>query len=89
MYSKKAIMWLLYREKVDGIKIVHARSGREHRLPEMPHLSVDGFCPEKRNVLEFLGCFYLSTCLPFRDVTTRGGDTLSESKSLAQGIRWK
>jgi hypothetical protein len=28
-YSKKAIMWLLYKEKVNGIKILHARNGRE------------------------------------------------------------
>jgi hypothetical protein len=78
-YSKKAIMCFLYREKVDGIKILQARNGREYRLPEMPHLSVDDFCPEKRKVLEFLGCFWHGhTCLPFRDVTTMCGDTLSQ-----------
>jgi G:T-mismatch repair DNA endonuclease (very short patch repair protein) len=78
-YSTKAIMWLLYKEKEDGIKIIHARNGREYRLPELPHLSVDGFCPEKRKVLELLGCFWHGhTCLPFRDVPTMCGDTLSQ-----------
>jgi G:T-mismatch repair DNA endonuclease (very short patch repair protein) len=72
-------MWLLYREKVDGIKILHARNRRVYRLPELPHLSMDGFCPEQRKVLEFLGCFWDGhTCLPFRDVTTMCGDTLSQ-----------
>jgi hypothetical protein len=32
---------------MDGIKILHATNGREYRLPELPHLSVDGFCPEQ------------------------------------------
>jgi hypothetical protein len=81
-YSKKAIMWLLYKEKVDGIKILHARNGREYRLPELPHLSVDGFCPEKRKVLEFCGCFWHGhTCLPFRDVPTMCGITLNYNAS--------
>jgi G:T-mismatch repair DNA endonuclease (very short patch repair protein) len=71
-------MWLLYGEKVDGIKILHARNDREYRLPELPHLSVDGFCPEQRKVMEFLGCFWHGhTCLPFRDVPSMCGNTLS------------
>jgi hypothetical protein len=45
---------------VDGIKILHARNGREYRLPELPHLRVDGFFPEKRKVL-FLARTYMST----------------------------
>jgi hypothetical protein len=50
-----------------------------YRLPELPHLSVDGFCPEKRKVLEFLGCFWHGhTCLTFLDVITMCGDTLSQ-----------
>jgi G:T-mismatch repair DNA endonuclease (very short patch repair protein) len=70
-------MWLLYKEKVDGINILHARNCREYRLTELPHLSVDEFCPEK--VLEFCGCFWHGhTCLPFRDVATMCGDTLSQ-----------
>jgi hypothetical protein len=41
-YSKKAVMWLVYKEQTDGCKILHGRNGREYRLPELPHLSVDG-----------------------------------------------
>jgi hypothetical protein len=65
-YSKKAIMWLLYKEKADGIKILHARNGRGYRLPELPRLSVDGYCPEKRKVFEFLGCFWHGHTVPRR-----------------------
>jgi hypothetical protein len=32
-YSKKAIMWLVYREQVNGCTILHGRNGREYRLP--------------------------------------------------------
>jgi G:T-mismatch repair DNA endonuclease (very short patch repair protein) len=72
-------MWLLFKEKVDGIKILHARKGREYRLPELPRLSVDGYCPEKRKLFEFVGCFWHGhTCLHFRDVPTMCGDTLSQ-----------
>jgi len=37
-YSKKALMWLVYREKMDGggHKILHGRNGREYRLLEHP-----------------------------------------------------
>jgi hypothetical protein len=77
-YSNKA-MWLVHKEQTDGNIIQHARSGREFRLPELPHLSVDGYCAENRTVYEFLGSFWHGhTCLPFRDVPTMSGDTLSE-----------
>jgi hypothetical protein len=70
---------LVYKEQTDGCKILHGRNGREYRLPELSHLSVDGFCPETKKVYEFLGCyFHGNTCLPFRDVTTMVDDTLSE-----------
>ena len=51
-YSNKAIMWLVYREQTDCCTI-HARNGREYRPPELPRLSVDGFCAETRTVYEF------------------------------------
>jgi hypothetical protein len=77
-YRKKALMWLAYKEDIDGWKILHGRNGREYRLPELPHLSVDGFCPETKKVYEFLGCYFHGhTCLPFRDVTTMVDDPLS------------
>ena len=41
---------------------------------------MDGFCAETNNVYEFLGYFYHGDiCLPFRDVTNLGGDTLAET----------
>ena len=73
-------MWLIYREQLDNCKIIHARNGREFRLPELPHLSVDGYCVQTRKVYEFLGCHWHGhTCLPHRDVATQSaGDTLAE-----------
>ena len=48
-------------------------------MPELPNLSVDGYCHETRKVYEFLGCYrHGHTCLPFRDVSTMNKDTLSE-----------
>jgi G:T-mismatch repair DNA endonuclease (very short patch repair protein) len=78
-YSKKAIMWLIYKEKEDACKILHARNGREFRLPQLPNLRVDGYCHVTNTVYEFLGCLWHGhTCLPFRDVPTMGGETLAE-----------
>ena len=56
--SKKALMWLVHSERTDRCKISHGRNGREFRLPELPLLSVDGYCHEKRTVYEFHGCFW-------------------------------
>jgi len=86
-YSKKALIWLLHMEQMDGCQIHHARNGREYRPPELPHYSVDGYCRETRTVYEFLGCYYHGcTCQPFRDVKTMGGETLAEryEKTMAR-----
>jgi hypothetical protein len=73
-YSKKAIMWLVYREKVDGCTIMHGRNWRE-----LPRLSVDGFCLETKTVYEFFGCYFHGhTCLQNKDIATMGGDTLAQ-----------
>jgi hypothetical protein len=70
-YSKKAIMWLIYRERVDNCKIQHGMNGREFRLPELPRLSVDGYCAETKRVYEFNGCYHHGhTCMPYRDTVT-------------------
>jgi len=72
-------MWLLHLEQTDGCRIMHARNGREYRLPELPKYSVDGYCPETKVVYEFFGCYYHGhTCQPFRDIKTMSGDTLVE-----------
>jgi len=73
-------MWLVYREETDGCRIMHGRNGLEYRLPELSHLSADGFCAENRMVYEFCGCYWTGhACLSFRDVGTMAGDTLTES----------
>jgi hypothetical protein len=79
-YSRNALIWLVHREQTDGCKILHGGNGREYRLPDVPNLSVDGFCVETGTVYEFLGCFWHGhTCLPFREVTiASGGETLAE-----------
>jgi len=44
--SKKALIWLLHMEEMDSVKRMHCRNSREHRLPELPRFSVDGYCPK-------------------------------------------
>ena len=67
-------------EEEDNCKILHARNGREVRLPELPQFSVDGYSAETRTVFEFMGCFFHGCvkCQPIRDLKTLGGDTLAE-----------
>jgi len=62
-----------------GVKIMHVRNCRENRLPELPHIIIDGYSPETRKLYEFFGCyFHGNTCQPFRDVITINGDTKAE-----------
>ena len=71
-------MWLLYMEQTDGVAVKHALNGREYRLSELAHLSVDGYCAETITVYEFFGCYFHGcTCQPFRDVITTNGDTIA------------
>jgi len=39
--SKKDMMWLLHMEKTNGVRIMHARNGRDYRLPDFPRPNVD------------------------------------------------
>jgi len=72
-------MWLLHMEQTDGVKIMHGRNGREYKVPELSHFSVDGYCPETRTIYEFCGCYFHGhTCQPIREVITTSGDTLAE-----------
>jgi G:T-mismatch repair DNA endonuclease (very short patch repair protein) len=65
-------------EQTHGCRIMHARNGREVRLPDLPQYSVDGYCPETRTVFEFYGCYYHGCpCKSFRDVKMQGWETLS------------
>ena len=56
-YSKKSLMWLLHMEQTDGVNIMHAREGREYKLPELPGISVDGYCSETHTNYEFFFVF--------------------------------
>ena len=72
-------MWLLHMEQKDGVKIKHGRNGREYKVPELPHFSVDGYYTETKTIYEFNGCFHHgNTCQSFRDVTNTSGDKLTE-----------
>jgi len=79
-YSRKALIWLVYREMKDGgRKILHTLNGREYRLPELPYFSVEGFCPETMTVYEILECYYpCYICQPYRDACRMRGETLAE-----------
>jgi G:T-mismatch repair DNA endonuclease (very short patch repair protein) len=58
---------------------MHGRNGRVSRLPELPRLSVDGFCRETKTVYEIFGCYFHGhTCLHYRDIATMGGDTFAK-----------
>jgi G:T-mismatch repair DNA endonuclease (very short patch repair protein) len=73
------MMWLVYREQIDGCRIRHGRNGREFRLPELPNFSADGYCTETKTVYEFNGCYWHGhSCQPFRYTPTAAGDTLAE-----------
>ena len=56
-YSKKALMWLLHIEQMDGCRIMHARNGLEYRPPELAEYSVDVHCPETKIIYDFLAVF--------------------------------
>jgi len=43
-------MWLLHMKEEDKWKILKARNGREYKLPELPHYSVDGYYAETRGL---------------------------------------
>ena len=80
-------MWLLHMEEMDACTIMHARIGRGYRLPELPRFSVDGYCPETRNIYEFLGCFFHGCkCQPFRDHETMNEVPLAECYERTMSI---
>jgi len=77
--SKRALLWLLIVEQIDGCRIMQPRNGREYKPPELAKYSVDGYCPETKIIYELFGCFWHGhSCQPFRDVSTMSGYTLTE-----------
>jgi len=78
-YIKKALLWLLHMKRIDGMKKMHGRNGREYKLPELPRFRLDGYCSETRTLYELFGCYnHGHTSHPFRNVITMNGDTLAE-----------
>ena len=60
------------------MEIKNGRNGREFKLPELLHFSVDGNCPEPNRVYEIFGCcWHGKHCQTFRDVITANGDSLT------------
>jgi G:T-mismatch repair DNA endonuclease (very short patch repair protein) len=77
--SKKALMWLVYGEQTYECRIMHGRNGREYRLPQVPHLSIDGLCEETKTLYKFWSCYWHGhTCPAFGDVNNMPGDTLAQ-----------
>ena len=73
------MMWLLHMEQTVEVHNVHCRNGREYRLPELPHFSGNGCCPEINTIYELFGYFWHGdTCQPFRDVCTLSCDNLAK-----------
>ncbi|XP_020296498.1 uncharacterized protein LOC109861322, partial [Pseudomyrmex gracilis] len=59
--SRKALQWLVWKERELGRIIVHAGHGREHRLAEVGGIPVDGYYETangERHVLQYHGCFW-------------------------------
>ena len=78
-YSKKVLMWLVYREQLDSFRIMHGRNRREYRMPALPRFSVDSFFKEINTAYEFCGSYWRRhTCLPYRDIKTGAGDTIAK-----------
>ena len=58
-YSQKAIRWIKWMEKKDGVIIQHAEKGGEQRFGlNEGHIQVDGWCKETNTVYEFHGDVY-------------------------------
>lgn len=53
--SRIALQWLIWEEKQRGINILHAAKQEEIKING---ISVDGFCPETREIYQFHGCWY-------------------------------
>jgi G:T-mismatch repair DNA endonuclease (very short patch repair protein) len=72
------------RQQTDTCSIWYGRNGREYRLPELPHLKVDGYCEETGTVCEFNWCYWhgCPSCQILRDVVTIHEGTLAEPYEL-------
>jgi len=68
-------MKLLHIQQTGMVKIMHDRNLREYKLPELPRVSVEGYCSDANTIYELFGCYcHGHTCQPFRYVATMTGD---------------
>ena len=54
-HSKASIEYLEYIQKSEGIYIIHALNGKEHKVGKY---RVDGYCEATKTVYEFNGCMF-------------------------------
>ena len=56
-FSSAAILWLEHEAETRGVKVIHARNGREVRIGSKK-IPVDGYSGEINTAFSYLGCFY-------------------------------
>ena len=78
-YNNKALMWILHREQTDGCTMMHARNGREFRIPEFPATVSTVIARKPRRSTNFWDVFGTAVNVnPMRDHKTMDEDTLAE-----------
>ena len=62
--SQKAMLWMRYLNKTEGIHIQHAKNGEK-----IGKYKSDGYCASTKPILEFHGCFWhaCEKCFPNRN----------------------
>ena len=71
-------MWILHMEQTDGCIIMHARNGREFRLPELPATVSTVIAQKPKRSTNFGDVLDGCKFRPLRDFETLGGDTFAE-----------
>jgi len=94
--SRKAVQWLIWKEREIGRRIIHVGRGREYRLTQ--GMLVDGYyeCENKdttqRHVFQFHDCFFhgCPTCYRInRDkILANFGDTIDARYERTLATSW-
>jgi len=62
--SVEALQWLVYIDQMHN-NVTHAGNVREVDLAGVPNVKVDGYCQERNEEFEYLGCFWKGClCMP-------------------------
>jgi hypothetical protein len=57
-FSKKSLIWLAYRERIENVKIQHAlQNGGEFKIPST-NFRADGWCEAENTVYSYYGCYF-------------------------------